>query len=167
MSRRIQSKFIGWGFLGVESAEYGDQFSTEALQDCGYLKKLILDRRMITLNAKQYGWDADRTVNYIRRQYIKRGIIKAGQRINDKAVWKMFRWYKNRQTDLTGQVYETPRKKMRQKDFISTTPNEKKRQSILDEIALKERNIRLLKDENTKTRYTRDIEVLKRQLGKL
>jgi hypothetical protein len=153
--------------LGVESTEFGNQFSNEAMNNCAYLRKMVTDRRMILLNTKQYHWDIDRYIFAVRLFYRRKGLLKPNGRITDKVAWRLFRWYKNNQSDQTGQVYETPRKKMKQKDFISTTPNEKKRQSILDEIALKERNIRLLKDENTKARYTRDIEVLKRQLGKL
>jgi hypothetical protein len=165
--RWLQSKFLKWGFTGVEAEQFGNQFSSEAINECAYLRKMILDRRMITLNAKQYGWSTDKCIRYIRKQYIDKGFLKPGRKLTDKIVWKLFKWYKDNQVPQTGQLYDTPRSKMKKKDYIEQPMSEKRKNALQADIDLLNRNIANIKDEGTIKLYTRQRDDLQRQLDNL
>jgi hypothetical protein len=167
MSKRMQSKFLSWGFTGIESQEFGEQFTMQDVKEIPYLRKMILDRRMLTLNAKQYHWDYEKSLRQVRKQYTKNKLLDSKQNITDKIAWKLFRLYKDRQKELTGQVYETPRHKMAERDFIPTKPSEKKKQMLRDNIRDLNSAIANVKDESSKERFTKERDGLQKQLDNL
>ena len=82
------------GFLDIEAVELTN-FSSRALHEATYAKRMIAHRRAILGNARRYHWTPERYEQAIRADYMKRigtNQITAGQ---GSTIWQYVRRYED------------------------------------------------------------------------